>query len=720
MCLHALNLGIKCLSFDFIGTNPDESAEDVGAVQVPSSWRMVVQQPATMQLLFDMYATLQGATAARCIEMLTLLASVRRSMFSDDTERKRFLKQLMLGIRQVLQTQQGLDDADSYHEFCRLLGRLKSNYQLSELVRTDGYQEWIDLVAKFTINSFQQWQWSSNSMHYLLGLWARLVVAIPYVKPDVQGQSNVMLDAYIPQLVRAFVQSRLDAVVDAVSSDSLEDLFEESNDLQEQLERLPSICRYQYETVGQYVLSLLDPLLEQYSAIADQDVLSLLASGGDGFRAQLQTLEGHLAWLVYIVGSIIGGHSWASSQHRDGDELIDGDLCRRVLLLMQLVEKRLTNSHGQDKCSMYLELSLLAFCHNFRRSYIGEQHGMPDATNKSDASNLSVKSKIYLRMFQRMELGDHTVIVNMIVTKIGKNFQFWAQEEEVVNKTLVLFLDTTSGYSSAKLLMTLETVQYLMTHHTEECFPFLALPANTRHRTTFHGILSKLIFQNLDDNAELFDVFMAPILDVLARLGAASEHEFRQESVKHAVIGVCRDLRGIVDATHNRRTFSTLFEAIYPSVFPPLIRAAEVWFNDPSVTTAVLKFMTEFVYNKAQRIMFEQSSPNGILLFRETSSILVAYGSRILGHQPQGNEIYPQKYKGIALCLTVLAHALSKFHPFVTTHSLFTQVTCTGGNYVNFGVFALYEDPALDNALQVTLQLALAIPLADLMVRACR
>jgi exportin-7 len=39
------------------------------------------------------------------------------------------------------------------------------------------------------------------------------------------------------------------------------------------------------------------------------------------------------------------------------------------------------------------------------------------------------------------------------------------------------------------------------------------------------------------------------------------------------------------------------------------------------------------------------------------------------------------------------------------------------GNYVNFGVFALYGDPALSNALQVVLQLVLSIPFPELTVR---
>jgi hypothetical protein len=39
------------------------------------------------------------------------------------------------------------------------------------------------------------------------------------------------------------------------------------------------------------------------------------------------------------------------------------------------------------------------------------------------------------------------------------------------------------------------------------------------------------------------------------------------------------------------------------------------------VSTAVLKFMAEFVLNKTQRLTFDSSSPNGILLFRQVSKV---------------------------------------------------------------------------------------------------
>ena len=54
--------------------------------------------------------------------------------------------------------QVGLSEHGNYHEFCRLLGRLKTNYQLSELVAVDVYPEWIALVADFTVTSLNSWQ----------------------------------------------------------------------------------------------------------------------------------------------------------------------------------------------------------------------------------------------------------------------------------------------------------------------------------------------------------------------------------------------------------------------------------------------------------------------------------------------------------------------------------------------------------------------------------
>lgn len=702
----ALALLIKCLSFDFIGTNPDESSDETGSLQVPTSWRSVIQEPQTLQLLFDFYKVTNPPNTSKCLEALMLFASVRRNLFSPDKERGVFLSHLVTGICNILSTQQGLSDQQNYHEFCRLIGRLKSNYQLSELMKADKFQEWMDLTPDFTIKSFRQWQWSANSTHYLLGLWARLIAALPYVRADTAAgtpSSSAFLDNSVPQVIQAYVQSRLDSAEQCATDDTLDNPLDDEGGLYEQLEKLPTLCHFNYRSSGEYIVSVLDPILSKYA-----EACSILEQNGgsmgsdESVHQQLEAMENQLAWLVYVIGAIIGGQVYASGS-TDGDELVDADLSQRVFQAMQLTEHRLITSGGQQKPSIHFELGLLFYFSSFRKSYIGEQHGMPSAPTPSASSSpvmaptdvaLTGKSKAYQRMFERMGFGDHTIVVNMIVTKIGNNLKFWGEDEVVISKTLALFFEVTSGYSSGKLLLGLETVQYLIAHHTADEFPFLAIPANTRHRTTFHTTIARLLFTTaFDECSDRFERFMEPVEDVLNKL--MQMPSYRVPEVREAVIGVCRDLRGIVQQTHNRRTFSCIFDFLYPTYFPVFVRTAEELFDHPPAMAALLKFLQELAYNKAQRVMFDQSSANGILLFRELSSVVVAYGRRIQPLQV-GKNPYGEKYKGIALCLGILYRAL-------------------GGNYVNFGVFKLYNDKSLDNALEVAFQLVLSIPHEDLM-----
>ena len=65
----------------------------------------------------------------------------------------KFLNELISGVKKILDSPLGLEDQKCYHEFCRLLARLKFNYQLSELVKVDNYAEIIQSIAKFTITS---------------------------------------------------------------------------------------------------------------------------------------------------------------------------------------------------------------------------------------------------------------------------------------------------------------------------------------------------------------------------------------------------------------------------------------------------------------------------------------------------------------------------------------------------------------------------------------
>lgn len=244
-----------------------------------------------------------------------------------------------------------------------------------------------------------------------------------------------------------------------------------------------------------------------------------------------------------------------------------------------------------------------------------------------------------------------------------------------------------------------------------------------------------------------FEPFIEPICANLEKL--AGVVTVKSDEVRRMVIGMSRDLRGILQAAHNKPTYVQVFDAIFPRHVETLVAAVEVcvcvcawlcvreaynqcqqrsdvlnivysrmhnedglsrvsclclvsrvqtFWDDPQVTTSLLKFMTEFVYTRGQRISFGSASANGILLFREASNMIVNYGKHIADVTPSSEE-YANKFKGITIVLSMLVKALD-------------------GGYVNFGVFAMYGDPALDNALGTALKLTLPLGTDTIMVRA--
>ncbi|KAG2613335.1 hypothetical protein PVAP13_4KG342500 [Panicum virgatum] len=627
-----LDLALKCLSFDFVGSPVDESSEEFGTVQLPASWRPLLQDPSTVQIFFDYYKVNDTRVSKEALECLVRLASVRRSIFVEDPARSQFLSHLMAGTKEILQTGQGLADHDNYHEFCRLLGRFKVNYQLAELLSVEFYGEWIGLVAEFTTRSLLSWQWASNSVYYLLSLWSRLVTSVPYLK----GETPSLLDETVPKITEGFITSRINSVQAILADNSLENPLDSVEVLQDQLEFLPYLCRFQYQNSSLYIINIMEPLLQAYTE------RSRLPAPGDA--DELSVIEGQIAWMVHIIAAILKIKQTVGVS-QESQELIDAELSARVLKLISMTD---TGAHAQryrELSKQRLDRAILIFVQNFRRSYVGDQ-----AMHSSKC-------------------------------------------EDVIDQTLSLFLELASGYMTGKLLLKLESVKFFIASHSQENFPFLAEYKCSRSRTTFYYILGSLVF--MEDSPVKFRTFMEPLQQVAFNLEATPDAAFWNDVAKRAFIGWMRDLRGIAMATNSRKTYGLLFDWLYPSRMPLLLRAITLWADEPEVTTPLLKFMCEFVLNKAQRLTFDSASPNGILLFREVSKIIVAYGSQIL-LLPNGTDIYGSKYKGIWISLTVLSRALC-------------------GNYVNFGVFELYGDRALADALDISLKMTLSVPLSDIL-----
>ncbi|KAM5229748.1 exportin-7 isoform 5-T5 [Hipposideros larvatus] len=667
LLMQLLKLTHNCLNFDFIGTSTDESSDDLCTVQIPTSWRSAFLDSSTLQLFFDLYHSIPPSFSPLVLSCLVQIASVRRSLFNN-AERAKFLSHLVDGVKRILENPQSLSDPNNYHEFCRLLARLKSNYQLGELVKVENYPDVIRLIANFTVTSLQHWEFAPNSVHYLLSLWQRLAASVPYVK----ATEPHMLETYTPEVTKAYITSRLESV-HIILRDGLEDPLEDTGLVQQQLDQLSTIGRCEYEKTCALLVQLFDQSAQSY-----QELLQSASASPMDIAVQ----EGRLTWLVYIIGAVIGGRvSFASTDEQDA---MDGELVCRVLQLMNLTDSRLAQA-GNEK----LELAMLSFFEQFRKIYIGDQ--------------VQKSSKLYRRLSEVLGLNDETMVLSVFIGKIITNLKYWGRCEPITSKTLQLLNDLSIGYSSVRKLVKLSAVQFMLNNHTSEHFSFLGINnqsnlTDMRCRTTFYTALGRLLMVDLGEDEDQYEQFMLPLTAAFEAVAQMfSTNSFNEQEAKRTLVGLVRDLRGIAFAFNAKTSFMMLFEWIYPSYMPILQRAIELWYHDPACTTPVLKLMAELVHNRSQRLQFDVSSPNGILLFRETSKMITMYGNRILtlGEVPK-DQVYALKLKGISICFSMLKAALS-------------------GSYVNFGVFRLYGDDALDNALQTFIKLLLSIPHSDLL-----
>ncbi|XP_043347344.1 ran-binding protein 17 isoform X3 [Dermochelys coriacea] len=652
LAMHLLKLVLNCLNFDFIGNSADESADDLCTVQIPTNWRTIFLEPETLDLFFDLYHSLPPVLSQLALSCLVQFASTRRSLFSNP-ERAKYLGNLIKGVKRILENPQGLSDPGNYHEFCRFLARLKTNYQLGELVMVKDYSEVIRLIANFTITSLQHWEFAPNSVHYLLTLWQRMVASVPFVK----STEPHLLDTYAPEITKAYITSRLESVP-VVIRDGLEDPLDDTATVFQQLEQLCTVSRCEYEKTCALLVQLFDQNAQNYQKL-------LHSSSRNPLEITVQ--EG-------------GRLTYTSTDEHDA---MDGELSCRVFQLISLMDAQLPRSSNEK-----VELAILWFLDQFRKTYVGDQ--------------LQRTSKVYARMSEVLGITDDNHVLETFMAKIVTNLKCWGRCEPVISRTLQFLNDLSVGYILLKKLVKIDTVKFMLQNHTSKHFPFLGVNDNyslsdLRCRTTFYTALTRLLMVDLGEDEDEFENFMLPLTVSFGTVTQIFNNSFKQEEAKRMLIGLARDLRGIAFALNTKTSYTMLFDWIYTSYLPILQRAIELWYREAACTTPILKLMAELLQNRSQRLNFDVSSPNGILLFREASKMICTYGNQILSLRTLSkDQVYPLKLKGISICYSALKSALC-------------------GNYVSFGVFKLYGDNHFDNVLQAFVKMLLSVSHSDLL-----
>uniref|UniRef100_A0A914EG71 Exportin-7/Ran-binding protein 17 TPR repeats domain-containing protein n=1 Tax=Acrobeloides nanus TaxID=290746 RepID=A0A914EG71_9BILA len=656
-----LSLALSCMSFDFVGSFIDETIDENYNIQLPANWRSRLIERNPVKLFFELYDKVPIKTVALILRNLILLSAIRRTLF-DAVDRKKFLTELLVGIRMVLQYPRKLEESDNFHEFCRLISRIKSNFQLLELVNIREFTEVVSLITDFTLKGFEVAEaFGQNSVYYLMNFWNRMASAVRTSSAD----KTEMIITSFPKVTTAFIQSRM-SICYAVVREGIDDPLDESHSIKQVMEYFSLICRIQYAETFQQ-------LTKEF--VSNMQMISTPGVGAEDVRVA----QKRLIWLVSMIGAAIEGKT--ASMYVSEHELMDGELASRVLELMKFNDANLT--HGiQDSDAVHLELAFIFFLDHMRKMYLSE----------------AKDGKIFEKFKELIGINNGSQLLAVFARKIITNLKFWCGNEEICHGSLKLLNDLTVGLIASRRLLAIDDMQLLLRNHTSQHFVFLAPTPNLKlmkARTVFYEALMRLMAIELDDDLSKFHEFLAPLTNNFNEISGAFDNllAVNPDQLKLAVIGLAHDITGLAMSCTKNSIFALLLNWLMPDVFGLLLRSIELWYSSVEVTKPILKLMSELAQNRQSRMAFEMKSCTSVVLFREISKILCAYGERFLA-LPQvpenSNDLYKLRLKNYGICFGVLRNVLS-------------------GSYLPFGVFWLYGDNCLKNALDVIFRMFMVL-----------
>ncbi|KAM7455267.1 hypothetical protein BLSTO_03980 [Blastocystis sp. subtype 1] len=396
--------------------------------------------------------------------------------------------------------------------------------------------------------------------------------------------------------------------------------------------------------------------------------------------------------MVHIISSVISGQSFMLVQVNHNHNQFDARLTRCVFLLHKAVSERQQHPSNPYRCSPHLEIAFLSFFLVFRRTFINDQKSFAILKSYEDAKNEGIppRAAAYRDFFTEVGFLDNLNALGVIWEEVCRNLRSWCDNETVINESLKLLLDITNGYESSKMLLRLDSVTYVLQHHTEQEFPFLLSASFSHLRSIYYQSLTNLILLNSVPGR--LEVLLSPVVERIAKLSATTT--FSSEDCM-MIVNVFRDARGVVNSCTSKRAFNVFFEALYPKAFEVMRHALRERGNEEEIVSSIMKFLSSLVLNRESRIDYCNELANGVTLFRETASVLQVYGNLLLENFKSFSQCPDYVYKGICQLFNVMQR-------------------CLKGNYIPFGVFSLYNDNCLQDVLSMYLQIVIRTPFDQL------
>lgn len=173
-----------------------------------------------------------------------------------------------------------LSDPEALKAFARLLGNIKSTYQLSDLVAMPLYQKWLQQLASFTVSVLRAPVETDQASALILNFWSSVTKAIRFtaVKEDVDvlvREDSIVTEVSITiysfkfsnilcwKMCRTYIAAQLESLERVVKRREDDEFFDQYR-LDLQLESMPVLFRHDYPSSMASFLPMLNDLLSSY------------------------------------------------------------------------------------------------------------------------------------------------------------------------------------------------------------------------------------------------------------------------------------------------------------------------------------------------------------------------------------------------------------------------------------------------------------------------
>ncbi|KAJ6242536.1 exportin 7 [Anaeramoeba flamelloides] len=748
LCLLSLKLIFKCLSFDFTGTSYEisEPTTDRFLISLPTNWEEIVQNERVLELLFELYDG-SKTLGTKILQIIFYLTSIKQNKFYGEKENNLFLTQLIEGLYSIsassnlkgysLNEQQNLnfnnennqnfdsislDHIENLHQFCRTVFKIIVNYQIRNLIEVQSFGRLIEEIARLTNYCFKNNE-LENSEYYLIQFWGKLSQTLKFFKISYKynnlnytnssnsdnnnsnknnnsnsksGFSNelVPLVDCISEIFKTFISQIFQYIQCEEREEDIEDLenpLEESSRFMINLEAVSNLVLLNYSESKDFINELFDKTFNNYKKYMTKD------SGSP--NCKISAIQ--LSILLMLIGKCLGNNSKGSFSSRDNMQKNDSILSSQVFKLIIWNDSFLLQSEQQG--IELLEISIIYFLNNFSRIYI-----------KSRNNSQVV---IYKELLKSVNISNNGEMLFLILNKIINNLKMWTNAEDLISKNLDFFDQLSQMYKSGRMILKIENINNLFENHTSFNFPFLDYYSEKKwYRSKFYKILGRLLFLDEKKNIiiERFFFFVKPFEErAVLILNKIEKNEAINNNFRKLVTGFLKDIKGLVQSVRNSKSFQIIFNWIYPNFTDLFSQIFSFFIDYPVIVINCLKLWNELTHNRSSRISFPNSSPNGVFLFKIIANSLIILGSHYLNIGSSNNK--SNNSSGINIDSFLKDNKNINFqinddNIHILRLMQETLYNSLSADYINLGIFELYNDETLKNVIDIIILLSCAIP----------